>query len=192
MALIHSPPESCQSKLEILIFILVGCLGYSNSAMNPILYAFLSDNFKKSFMKAFTCAKTKDVNAQLHAENSFFPRFGRSRNSECTTSKATTNLIINNAHATKTNKLELPPAKFGTTVESIVDVSKNGAKNGHNVTQQKLVVSSSTNMNNVDNYGEDESDDEERELQIHQPDNPICIINPSNGTSKPPVLHTDL
>lgn len=193
MALIHSPPESCQSKLEITIFILVGCLGYSNSAMNPILYAFLSDNFKKSFMKAFTCAKTKDVNAQLHAENSFFPRFGRSRNSELTTSKATTNLIINNAHVTKTNKLELPPAKFGTTVESIVDVSDNGAKNGHNVTQQKLVVSSSTNMNNVNNYGEEESDDEERELQIsHQPDNPICIINPSNGTSKPPVLHTDL
>lgn len=162
--------------------------------MNPILYAFLSDNFKKSFMKAFTCAKTKEVNAQLHAENSFFPRFGRSRNSDCPSSKTTTNLIINNAHTTKSKKLELPPTKFGNTVESIVDVSENGTKNGHNIIQQKLVVSSSTNMNNVNNYGEEESDDDERELQTHQPDNPICIINPSNGTnkSKPPVLHTDL
>lgn len=25
--------------------------------MNPILYAFLSENFKKSFLKACTCAK---------------------------------------------------------------------------------------------------------------------------------------
>lgn len=61
MALINSSPDSCQSKLEITVFILVGCLGYSNSAMNPILYAFLSDNFKKSFMKAFTCTKTKVI-----------------------------------------------------------------------------------------------------------------------------------
>lgn len=191
MALIHSPPNQCQSKLEITIFILVGCLGYSNSAMNPILYAFLSDNFKKSFMKAFTCAKTKEINAQLHAENSFFPRFGRSRNSEC--SKPTTNLIINHTHA-KATKLELPPTKFGNTVESMIDVSENGTKNGHNhlQQQQQLVVNSSTNMNNVNNYGDDESDDEERELQTQQADNSICIINPSNGTSKPPVLHTDL
>lgn len=45
--------------------------------MNPILYAFLSDNFKKSFMKACTCAAGKDVNTQLQMENSLFPRFGR-------------------------------------------------------------------------------------------------------------------
>lgn len=82
LALINSPPEICKSKLEITIFVLVGCLGYSNSAMNPILYAFLSDNFKKSFLKACTCTKSKDINAQLQYENSFFPRFGRHRGSE--------------------------------------------------------------------------------------------------------------
>lgn len=42
--------------------------------MNPILYAFLSDNFKKSFMKACTCAVGKEMNAQLHIENSSIPR----------------------------------------------------------------------------------------------------------------------
>lgn len=38
MALINSPPDVCQSKLEITIFVLVGSLGYSNSAINPVLY----------------------------------------------------------------------------------------------------------------------------------------------------------
>lgn len=55
VALINSSPNGCASSLEITMFLLVGCLGYSNSAMNPILYAFLSDNFKKSFLKACTC-----------------------------------------------------------------------------------------------------------------------------------------
>lgn len=74
VALIFTPPKQCQSKIVITIFLLAGCLSYSNSAMNPILYAFLSDNFKKSFLKACTCAAGKDVNAGLHQENSTFPR----------------------------------------------------------------------------------------------------------------------
>lgn len=83
VALINSSPDTCQSRLEVTIFILVGCLGYSNSAMNPILYAFLSDNFKKSFLKACACANGRDVNNQLQAENSFFPRFGRKGSEKC-------------------------------------------------------------------------------------------------------------
>ncbi|KXJ76119.1 hypothetical protein RP20_CCG010119 [Aedes albopictus] len=82
VALINSPPDICKSRLEITVFVLVSCLGYSNSAMNPILYAFLSDNFKKSFLKACTCTKGKEINAQLQIENSFFPRFARNRGSE--------------------------------------------------------------------------------------------------------------
>ncbi|CAL7947737.1 unnamed protein product [Xylocopa violacea] len=74
VALIYTPPKQCQSKITITSFLLAGFLSYSNSAMNPILYAFLSDNFKKSFMKACTCAAGKDVNATLHIENSVFPR----------------------------------------------------------------------------------------------------------------------
>jgi somatostatin receptor 2 len=60
--------------ISFSIFLFAGFLSYSNSAMNPILYAFLSDNFKKSFLKACTCAAGKDVNATLHMENSVFPR----------------------------------------------------------------------------------------------------------------------
>ncbi|KAK2576985.1 hypothetical protein KPH14_011948 [Odynerus spinipes] len=74
VALIYTPPKQCQSSISIASFLLAGFLSYSNSAMNPILYAFLSDNFKKSFLKACTCAAGKDVNAALHIENSVFPR----------------------------------------------------------------------------------------------------------------------
>lgn len=77
VALINSPPNDCQTRLEVMVFVLVGCLGYSNSAMNPILYAFLSDNFKKSFMKACSCATGKDAHTQLQMENSLLQRFGK-------------------------------------------------------------------------------------------------------------------
>jgi hypothetical protein len=112
VALINSPPDICKSRLEITIFVLVGLLGYSNSAMNPILYAFLSDNFKKSFLKACTCTKGKDINAQLQIENSFFPRFNKHRGSERLNkpgqnkaAKATTN---DKAIAITTKDQELP------------------------------------------------------------------------------------
>ncbi|XP_073841599.1 somatostatin receptor type 2-like [Musca autumnalis] len=58
------------TRVEILLFLLFGCLAYSNSAMNPILYAFLSDNFRKSFSKAFSCVTSHEVEAQLINENS--------------------------------------------------------------------------------------------------------------------------
>ncbi|CAM1325025.1 SSTR5 (predicted) [Pycnogonum litorale] len=75
--LAFSTPRNPQTSLRLIVFLLTGCLSYANSAMNPILYAFLSDNFKKSFLKAFTCAAGKDVNQHLHAENSFFPKRGK-------------------------------------------------------------------------------------------------------------------
>lgn len=83
VSLMTSTGSMCSSKLEVTIFLLVGCLGYINSAINPILYAYLSDNFKKSFLKACTCATTKDVNAQLKMENSVLPKKTKEcRNSE--------------------------------------------------------------------------------------------------------------
>ncbi|CAL8126332.1 unnamed protein product [Orchesella dallaii] len=75
MALIFMPHESNHSGTVLIIFLLAGCLSYSNSAMNPILYAFLSDNFKKSFKKACSCATNKDFNNHtMNQETSIFPR----------------------------------------------------------------------------------------------------------------------
>lgn len=74
LALIFTPPGHNQDNVMVAVMLLAGCLSYSNSAMNPVLYAFLSENFKKSFMKACTCANGRDANAALHIENSAFPR----------------------------------------------------------------------------------------------------------------------
>ncbi|XP_064103211.1 somatostatin receptor type 2-like [Macrobrachium nipponense] len=74
LALIFSPPREGQSPFMVVLFLISSCLSYINSAINPILYAFLSENFKKSFMKACTCAARKDVNNALAVENSVFPR----------------------------------------------------------------------------------------------------------------------
>ncbi|CAL8123005.1 unnamed protein product [Orchesella dallaii] len=58
LALIFTPHEQARhSGVMLFLFLFCGCLSYSNSAMNPILYAFLSENFKKSFLKACTCAR---------------------------------------------------------------------------------------------------------------------------------------
>lgn len=158
--------------------------------------SFLSDNFKKSFMKAFTCAKTKEINAQLQVENSFFPRFGRSRNSECF-SKPTTHLVSNTNMTSKLTQ----STKFGNTVESILDatyINGNGHENGHNPTNghhnntDGALLNSVNNLNGV--HGEDEScveEEDEREMEDKQNDNSICIIN-SGATGRAPVLHTDL
>lgn len=74
ISLIFSSETDIKSNFLLTIHLLVSCLSYSNSAINPILYAFLSDNFKKSFLKACTCATRREVNATLHLENSVFPR----------------------------------------------------------------------------------------------------------------------
>lgn len=81
--LISTPAEHCKTKLEIVVFVLVGCLAYSNSSINPLLYAFLSDNFKKSFLKACSCTTNNDINFKIQTDNSLFlSRFSRNRNSE--------------------------------------------------------------------------------------------------------------
>jgi somatostatin receptor 2 len=70
VALIFTPPNERQTIVSFTISLFAGFLSYSNSAINPFLYAFLSDNFKKSFLKACTCAAGTDVNATLNTENS--------------------------------------------------------------------------------------------------------------------------
>ncbi|XP_063881504.1 somatostatin receptor type 2-like [Scylla paramamosain] len=74
LTLILTPPGEGQSPFMVVLFLISSCLSYINSAINPILYAFLSDNFKKSFLKACTCAARRDVNSILAAENSMFTR----------------------------------------------------------------------------------------------------------------------
>lgn len=76
--------ESRVNHSQFLVFgiLLAYALTYSNSAVNPVLYAFLSDNFKKSFVKACQCARVPDVNNALHVENSVFPRRSKHQGSK--------------------------------------------------------------------------------------------------------------
>ena len=57
----------------ILVFQSFTLLSYANSLLNPLLYAFLSENFRKSFIKAFHCADMREVNGALNNEHSTFP-----------------------------------------------------------------------------------------------------------------------
>lgn len=59
---------------EVLLFNACTVLTFSNSMMNPLLYNFLSDNFRKSFVKAFTCVSRLEANKSLVVENSVYPR----------------------------------------------------------------------------------------------------------------------
>ncbi|XP_037959599.1 somatostatin receptor type 2-like [Teleopsis dalmanni] len=110
VALINSNPgQRDLSRLEILIFLLLGCLAYSNSAMNPILYAFLSDNFRKSFSKAFTCMAQQDINAQLQVEPSVFTKQNSRRrgsrrimNSKPKVTKCNNTLTVGNNNSSTT------------------------------------------------------------------------------------------
>uniref|UniRef100_A0AAG5DP74 G-protein coupled receptors family 1 profile domain-containing protein n=1 Tax=Anopheles atroparvus TaxID=41427 RepID=A0AAG5DP74_ANOAO len=108
VALITSDFETCSTRLDLILFLLVGCLGYINSAINPILYAYLSENFKKSFLKACTCAARAEVNAQLKLENSVMPKRSRTRTNSDTTqlttqgSKVQHRLLVGEATTTAT------------------------------------------------------------------------------------------
>lgn len=166
VALITSPPDVCNTRLQITLFVLVGCLGYSNSAMNPILYAFLSDNFKKSFLKAFTCTAGKDFNTQLQLENSFFPRFGK-RSSEkfCSTTKA------------------------GGTCGGII-VTNHASNNNLAVSSDRPVQTScSLSFKHLSDASKSPQI-ESRHLEIQSPKSDTMSLYGLN--ERPPVLHTDL
>lgn len=56
------PTDGSAESFFVLFHLMGSVLSNANSAMNPVLYAFLSDNFKKSFLKACVCATKTDVN----------------------------------------------------------------------------------------------------------------------------------
>lgn len=98
VALISSSPAQCSTRLTITLFLMVSFLAYSNSAINPILYAYLSDNFKKCFLKACQCAAAKEVNAQLKLENSVLPKKSRNKSQKFETNQLISTTINENSH----------------------------------------------------------------------------------------------
>ncbi|RLU17551.1 hypothetical protein DMN91_009787 [Ooceraea biroi] len=131
VALIYTPPKQCQSNITITSFLLAGFLSYSNSAMNPILYAFLSDNFKKSFLKACTCAAGKDVNAALHIENSIFPRRNKTN-----TDRMQSNRMIMSGHSRFDEDAERGPLISKTSTTTVTMTSRSNITISSDPTQR--------------------------------------------------------
>jgi len=69
IALIRQDPGFDQGNTLVIVILLSDCLQYSNSAINPVLYAFLSDNFKKSFRKACHCDKREVTGGLGHNQD---------------------------------------------------------------------------------------------------------------------------
>lgn len=61
VALITLPPAICYTRLQVTLFVLVGCLGYSNSAMNPgsliMMISFLENLFCDFFFHHISSKK---------------------------------------------------------------------------------------------------------------------------------------
>lgn len=135
LTMLYTEPD--QSTFLVIIHLVTSCLTYSNSAVNPILYAFLSDNFKKSFLKACTCAAGKDVNATLHMENSVFPRKNKQGSARFRSNRGTS-IIPNNEEDYEIGPLvsKFDPSTSAITMTSRIssDVSpavrENTLKNG--------------------------------------------------------------
>lgn len=53
------------TSATIMVQIASHILAYTNSCVNPILYAFLSDSFRKAFRKIIYCRPRSDQNRQL-------------------------------------------------------------------------------------------------------------------------------
>lgn len=77
--LINTPVNHCKTKLEIVVFVLFSLLSYTASTLNPILYAFLSENFRKSFLKACSCNIINNDFNFMQTENSLFGKNNRSQ-----------------------------------------------------------------------------------------------------------------
>ena len=152
LALIFTPPGKTQANVMIAIFLLAGCLSYSNSAMNPVLYAFLSENFKKSFLKAIQCAKGREVNDALQVEHSVYPRRRTLAGMRASVKDA------KNAAVSRMQKLRDKRRKdYENGGEAIHHNHHNGSNRGHHHTRieddelerQELNDMSSTSQGNI-------------------------------------------
>ena len=74
------------TNTSVMFQIVSHVLAYMNSCVNPILYAFLSDHFRKAFRKVINCGNTHSAQAGAryhHASTKQAQANGRGPNNEC-------------------------------------------------------------------------------------------------------------
>lgn len=174
-----SSPSSQVTPVSMSIILLVDCLSYANSAMNPILYAFLSENFKKSFARAFTCAANNkenvNTNAQHHpnnADQSVNPRTTRGGPSGMTSRTA--------RGGTGTDRTRLQDQFVGVCDEELGEPTKKpfaavstavGTAGGDGLSR---AIVSKLNNTHIGKDEEEEDDDEDaEEIDIEEEDIPM-------------------
>ena len=60
---------------QVYVFHLFTILTFANSMLNPLLYAFLSENFRRSFVKAFKCISQREFDRSGYTkDSSIFPK----------------------------------------------------------------------------------------------------------------------
>ncbi|CAG5128715.1 unnamed protein product [Candidula unifasciata] len=109
-----------KDAILVLVFNGFTVLSFANSTLNPFLYAFLSDNFRKSFMKAFKCVSWSSMEASksICNETSVFQRtsqtYTRSGTSAVTEERMELSAIDNNTNnaVDATNEVEVNLTTF--------------------------------------------------------------------------------
>ncbi|XP_067613551.1 somatostatin receptor type 2-like [Eurosta solidaginis] len=186
LALINSNPiENQLSRFEIFIFLLLFFLIYVNSAMNPILYAFLSDNFRKSFSKAFTCMTKSEVNAQLQAEPSLLPKQNSTKRRQTRIQKASVNAANLQAATNANNNSSVVTTSSTNTAPSTASdnkVTTTACTNGAAAVKEQpngRAVSCSANV------------DAEEMILVMEDEHPVCALVES-AHAEGNVMQTDL
>lgn len=116
-AISHSP-ERCKTKFEIVCFMLVGCLVYLNSSLNPLLYAFLSESFKKSFLKACSCTNKSDFHIFHHTDSPIPSRFSKATKSSERRHYQSVSMKIMNRAENRSRRVKTENASAAITEDS--------------------------------------------------------------------------
>ena len=96
-----APPDRQPPFLQEL-FSTITIFSYANSALNPVLYAFLSENFRKSFVSSFKCMSADVVNGDLQVEQSTMPNKRiTGNNTQCTAVTALTTTAVTSVASAK-------------------------------------------------------------------------------------------
>lgn len=126
--LTFKPSGSKVPQWQIYMFSAFTVLSFANSMINPILYAFLSDVFRKSFMKAFNCVKFIESTRSHTADNSIFPRSttrkenGKDEKYEFTSMvNQTENTCVHTNNAFQLNNIDVHKYEKNETEEQLLE-----------------------------------------------------------------------
>lgn len=86
------------TPLLLIIQITANVMAYMNSCVNPILYAFLSDNFRKAFRKVIVCWSSPVTNGHLGPMTDY-------RGAQSEIDRAAIEMSVHNTYTTKTTKV---------------------------------------------------------------------------------------